>query len=495
MPPLRAGGPLHESARGILDAEMFSRHRRKARVLFGLSDILLTAVAFTAAYESRVLLPLERNFYLPLEVRALLLGVSLLAWLGMGLWLNVYERLDAGNPQVILRDSFHQSLLGMTCLVIFQYMLRLDLSRPFLGLFGAYAWVLLCVFRLTAGRVVVAVRRGTPNYVMVVGTGESAMRLGAALEGSAKFGIRLIGFLADDEEPAPDLIRLGGEYKVHALAELPMLLRRQVIDEILFAVDSKSLAGLEDVLAAVRRRRRAHARAGGLLPARQQRRLPGPAGTDAAADLLRRARTTRSGCWSSGCTDVVVAAVALVVLAPFMACVAILDPAYLARPGDFPAGALRSERPAVHVLQVPLDVRERRGAEGSAAAPEPASRRRSRLPNDPRLTPVGRGPAQVLDRRMAAIVERAEGRHVAGGAAAGGSRRGGAVQGLAAAAAAHASRADLPVGPRRPRPTRFRDLDEDGHAVHRQLVAGVWTGKSCCGPFPACLSGKGAIND
>ncbi len=112
--------------------------------------------------------------------------------------------------EVILRDSFHQSLLGMTCLVIFQYMLRLDLSRPFLGLFGAYAWVLLCVFRLTAGRVVVAVRRGTPHYVMVVGTGESAMRLGEALEGSAKYGIRLMGFLADDEEPAPRLSGWAG---------------------------------------------------------------------------------------------------------------------------------------------------------------------------------------------------------------------------------------------------------------------------------------------
>ncbi len=227
---------------------MFSRRHRKARVLFGLSDIVLTAAAFTAAYESRVLLPFERAFHLPFEVTSLLFGFSLLAWLGMGLWLNVYARLDAGNPKVILRDSFHQSLLGLMCLVIFQYVLRLDLSRPFLGLFGVYSWALLCVFRLTAGRVVVAVRRGAPSYVMVVGTGESAKRLGAALESSARFGIRLLGFLADDLEAAPEFIRLNEEYKVHAVAELPMLLRRQVIDEVLFTVDSKRLAALEDVL-------------------------------------------------------------------------------------------------------------------------------------------------------------------------------------------------------------------------------------------------------
>src|SRR4051812_44872377 len=43
---------------------------------------------------------------------------------------------------------------------------------------------------------------------------------------------------------------------------------------------------------------------------------------------------------------------------------------------------------------------------------------------------------------------------------------------MAAAPAPHASRPHLPVGDRGPRQSRFRDLDEDGHAVHRQLVAG-----------------------
>ena len=43
---------------------MFSRQHRKARVLFGLSDILLTALAFEAAYQTRILLHLDRVFFL-----------------------------------------------------------------------------------------------------------------------------------------------------------------------------------------------------------------------------------------------------------------------------------------------------------------------------------------------------------------------------------------------------------------------------------------------
>ena len=99
---------------------MFSRHHRKVKVLFGLSDVFLTALAFEAAYQSRVLLHFERIFHLGFAIHALLLGFSALVWLAMGIWISVYDKLDAGNPRVILRDSLRQSLLGITCLVIAQ---------------------------------------------------------------------------------------------------------------------------------------------------------------------------------------------------------------------------------------------------------------------------------------------------------------------------------------------------------------------------------------
>ena len=54
---------------------MFSR-QRKARVLFGLSDIFLATLAFEAAYQTRALLHLEHEFYLLVERKALVLGVS-----------------------------------------------------------------------------------------------------------------------------------------------------------------------------------------------------------------------------------------------------------------------------------------------------------------------------------------------------------------------------------------------------------------------------------
>jgi exopolysaccharide biosynthesis polyprenyl glycosylphosphotransferase len=231
-------------------SRMFSGIQRKTKLLFGLSDILLTAAAFGAAYASRVWLPLAHPFFLRRAEMALLLGFSALVWLGMGIWLNVYERLESGHPRTILRDSFRQSFGGLIAVVMLEYLLKLDLSRPFLALFGAYSWVFLCVFRLSTGRLVRVLRKefGARHYVLVAGVGRSAHRLGEALEQSQRYGIRLVGFLAEDAGEAPASVRLAGEYPVFPLSELREILRQRVIDEVIFALERPNLADLEDVL-------------------------------------------------------------------------------------------------------------------------------------------------------------------------------------------------------------------------------------------------------
>ncbi len=224
---------------------MFSRHYRKVKILFGLTDVALIAIAFLAAYQTRAQMHLERVFYLDYSIACLLLLLSGLCWVAIGYWLNLYEKLDSAHPSVILRDSFQQCLLGLICIVVAQYMIRLDLSRPFVFTFAAYAWILLCLFRLTAKSWVGRVRRefGSIHYIMVVGTGERALRLGRSLEQSADYGVRLMGFLDD----APGEVELSKTYPVRLVATLPQLLKEQVIDEVIFAVDSRQLADMEDI--------------------------------------------------------------------------------------------------------------------------------------------------------------------------------------------------------------------------------------------------------
>src|SRR5262249_42886615 len=130
--------------------------------------------------------------------KLLLAGWSMLVWIALGYWWELYDHLDSAHPRTILRDAFRQCLLGGVALILFQYSQRLDLSRAFVALFATYAWILLCLFRLNAGRIMRMMRR-EHHYVMVAGTGDAAIKLGRELEEAAQYGIRLTGFLTESE--------------------------------------------------------------------------------------------------------------------------------------------------------------------------------------------------------------------------------------------------------------------------------------------------------
>jgi exopolysaccharide biosynthesis polyprenyl glycosylphosphotransferase len=368
---------------------MFNR-QRKARVLFALSDVFLAVLAFEAAYRTRIVLHLEHEFYLTVERKALVLGFSLLALVGIGLWLELYEKLDAGHPRLILRDAARQCAYSALFLVVFEYLLRLDLSRFFLSLFVTYEWVALLLFRLTAGRLVGVIRRefAGPHYVMVVGTGERARRLGEALERSVDYGVRLRGFLSDQQVEAPGDIRLRANYRVRPIAELSVILRQHVIDEIIFAVESDRLSELEEYFLLCDEEGVRTRVAVDFFPhvnstVSLERLGATPLLTFSAAPydeirlLLKRT------------VDILLAAAGLVVLAPFMLAIAFII-------------KLTSPGPAIF-RQVRCGLNGRRfrfykfrsmceNAEQLKASLAHLSKRQTafKIPDDPRLTPIGR---------------------------------------------------------------------------------------------------------
>ncbi|HBY63129.1 MAG TPA: sugar transferase [Solibacterales bacterium] len=224
---------------------MFTRHHRTSRLLLGLADILLTVVAFELAYRTRLALTLERDFSIPPDRKLLLTLFSILVFVSLGFWMRIYERARSRRPLTLLADAVRQSAVAGVAIVVFEYALRLDLSRPFLALFLFYGAILAALFR--AGAMTVSRRlRPSPHYVMVVGTGEAARRMGRLLEEAASQGVCLNGFFSS-ETPAPHVVELRAEYAVHPIGRLPGLLRERVIDEIVFAPDTRDISALEDV--------------------------------------------------------------------------------------------------------------------------------------------------------------------------------------------------------------------------------------------------------
>jgi len=214
---------------------VFAHHRRKIQLFFAVADALLTILAFELAYITRTRLTLERLFFLRPEPHILLLVFCVLVWVALGSLQRVYEHLDSANPRQILSHTLRQSLLGIVTVIIFQYLMRLDppLSRSFLCLFFVFDVCLLVLFRWSAPNLIGAFQRGfgSPYHLVIVGPEPKAAALAQHLCSSSPFRIEIRAILGEEE----------------CKAEIPRLLAGQVVDEIIFNVDSSKLPSLEEV--------------------------------------------------------------------------------------------------------------------------------------------------------------------------------------------------------------------------------------------------------
>ncbi len=364
---------------------MFTRQQAKLRPFLILADLLLVWAAFEAAYATRTHLPLERVFFLPAPVRALLLIAGGAAWTLAGLWLKVYDELLITPASRLLLRAFQQSAAAVTGLVILEYAQRLDLSRPFLGLWTMYALLGMSGFRFWV-RWIHRRRAGAADrrYVYIAGTGETALRLGRLVEQSHEFGLELAGFVAEEAGE----LTLSRPYPVHQWSDLPCLLATKVVDELIFAVDSRRLAELEDLLLLCEEegvRTRLHV---GFLPhvrGRTELEFLGsePLLTFAGAPhddfrlLVKRA------------LDVLLAGAALLLVWPLMLVIAVLVRATSPGPAIFRQTrcGLNGRRFTLYKFRTMVADAEARKAE---LAHLNVKKTAFKIPDDPRVTPLGR---------------------------------------------------------------------------------------------------------
>lgn len=227
---------------------MFERHRQKAFFVFALLDVALTVLSFEAAYQSRLLLPLPNIFFFTVPTKALLLGFTVFVWLLVGYWLGVHYRLYGNDTRRALYDTVQQVAVGVLSLVAFQFLLKLDTSRAFIGLFAAYNLTALLAYRAAAGRLRGYIRHrfGAEQYYLIVGGGARALQLGRQLEQSRAFGTVLLSFI-DVDDALGESVQLERQYPVRGVREINHLLELHVVDEILFAVGPEKLGELENI--------------------------------------------------------------------------------------------------------------------------------------------------------------------------------------------------------------------------------------------------------
>ncbi len=203
------------------------------QLLFAVADAFFTIIAFEMAYNIRRNLGLQHPFFFTVKDHLTLLVFCIALWVSLGTFQRVYEYLDSARSGRVLLDTTRQCLVGGVLIVVFEYLIRLDLSRSFLLLFLAADLVLLTLFRWNSRHVVGRFERrfGTPYHLLIVGSAARSARLQEKLFHDTPF-LMNVSSISDE---------------VDLNIRLPRILAQQIVDEVIFCVEGNQLAALEEI--------------------------------------------------------------------------------------------------------------------------------------------------------------------------------------------------------------------------------------------------------
>ncbi|MFY9269975.1 MAG: sugar transferase, partial [Candidatus Manganitrophaceae bacterium] len=144
----------------------------------------------------------------------------------------------------IAKVSFWGTLLLMA--IVFAFKAEY-VSRLFIIGFGVISFLFLFFERLLLRTMLRSARKRGYNYrnILVVGTGRRARELAEVLAQNKHWGLRLIGFVSDN--PETKLEKVGKSPVLGLVFELPQMLQKYVVDELIFAVSRKRLEELEEL--------------------------------------------------------------------------------------------------------------------------------------------------------------------------------------------------------------------------------------------------------
>lgn len=237
---------------------MFSRHNRMIGVLYMLADGALALASFWLAHSVRSHLAGLRPLY-PAVYYLWIVPVLVALWVGVGLAMGVYREIREEELRRAYLDPLKVGAIATTLLFALDFALKQEyISRLLLGFFSLADLGAMILFRLVARRLAEPLRRrfsGFRNFVLV-GAAPEALEIARVIERNHNRGMTLLGFAtvgppegaagAAGTATAVDQSGLDGSYPVYTLGELPELLRRHVIDEVIFAVSQDQLDRLQE---------------------------------------------------------------------------------------------------------------------------------------------------------------------------------------------------------------------------------------------------------
>jgi exopolysaccharide biosynthesis polyprenyl glycosylphosphotransferase len=236
---------------------MFREHAKLFNTLQFASDLFLTMAAFPIAYLSREhldrIVPWDLDHLLnpvlhPVEKYLVWVALSLGWWAVSAYFLGLYRigirRSSWEKIRIVLESSI---LLGLF-FGFLSFALKLDVSRPLIGLYVIYQAGFLSLSRSAIALHSHYRKRPSRNLrnILIVGTSAKARDMGSLISRYSDWGLKILGYV---ESNSNGLQQCGPEV-LGNISSIPQIIENHVVDEIIFVgAEPRDLEGLDEVLA------------------------------------------------------------------------------------------------------------------------------------------------------------------------------------------------------------------------------------------------------
>jgi len=187
---------------------LLKAHWRFISRLERIGDNLIVITAFFLTYyfrDSFFLLtrslslpfPADRTYLAPIEDYLIILGVALPAYNAFLSALGAYRRMRFSRGIKLFRPTLFSSILVFLTVGSVLFLLKLDLSRSFVGIFCVLSGCALAIERYVVLRYLQYWRMRGKNYrnLLIAGTGLQARKLYRMINNQPELGVRVVGFV------------------------------------------------------------------------------------------------------------------------------------------------------------------------------------------------------------------------------------------------------------------------------------------------------------
>jgi exopolysaccharide biosynthesis polyprenyl glycosylphosphotransferase len=227
------------------------RQRNKIRNLaLYAGDLFSTVLAFLLAFVFRGAFPDESFPYLfPFSWHLSLLGFILPLWPLIFFMMGLYQHWKGPG---FWRETWKVfKAVFLSCLIVGFIIFSLKyqfVSRIFFLSFAFLDLVLVVLFRFLLRKGIHLIGRHSEDFrfILIVGLDKQALELAQGIERHKDLGLRVRGFLSPGDAGFP--AKLDGYAVLGSAQDLPHILEREIVDEVIFAVSQEELRQMEKLM-------------------------------------------------------------------------------------------------------------------------------------------------------------------------------------------------------------------------------------------------------